>query len=79
MRAKRTPPRLFLRGCKAEMRLARFRAYRIWQYHNGLGLIALRPVATVTYRLVLGPQGPHRQGRARQPPRLAMRDLRRSP
>ena len=49
----RTPRRLFLCGCKGEMRLARFRAYRIWRYHNGLGLIGLPPVATVADRLVL--------------------------
>ena len=64
MRAMRTPRRLFLCGCKGEMRLARFRAYRIWQYHNGLGLIGLPPVATVADRLVLRPQVAHWRERA---------------
>jgi hypothetical protein len=64
MPATRTPRRLLLGGCKAEMRLARFRAYRIWRYRNGHVLISLPPVATVAHRIVLHPQGAHWRERA---------------
>src|SRR5712692_6147344 len=68
MRARRSPRRLSLYDCKADRRLARFRAYRIRGHHSGLGLIALPPVATVAHRRVLRPAVAHRQRLAWQRP-----------